>query len=67
MDKPDIPKLQTATTCDHLAAGSSHDTIDRRIRAFLNGESHGADVLGALYGGVVNEPIPKRLRALLKP
>lgn len=41
-------------------------SIDRRIRAFLNGESHGEDVLGALYGGVADEPIPERLRALLK-
>lgn len=44
------------------AAGS----IDRRIRAFLNGESHGEDVLGALYGHVADEPIPERLRALLR-
>jgi hypothetical protein len=40
--------------------------IDRRIRAFLSGENHGEDVLGALYGRVAEEPIPERLRALLK-
>jgi hypothetical protein len=58
-DKPPVPELPIAT-------GSSHGSVDYRIRAFLNGESHGADVLGALYGTVVNESIPERLRALLK-
>jgi hypothetical protein len=45
-------------------AGSS--TTDRRIRAFLNGRSHGEDVLRALYGEVADEPVPDRLRALLR-
>jgi anti-sigma factor NepR-like protein len=40
--------------------------IDRRIRAFINGESHGEDVLRALYGDVADEPVPERLRTLLK-
>jgi hypothetical protein len=40
--------------------------VDRRIRAFLNGETHGDDVLAALYGHVADEPVPERLRALLK-
>jgi len=47
--------------------GGSRNSVDRRIRAFLNGESHGEDVLGALYGSVADEPVPERLRALLKP
>jgi hypothetical protein len=59
--------LRIATTTSNRAtAASSRSSVDRRIRAFLNGESHGEDVLGALYGGVANEPIPERLRALLK-
>ncbi len=70
MDKPErpmMPNLRIATTTsNHAAAASPRGSVDRRIRAFLNGESHGEDVLGALYGGVANEPIPERLRALLK-
>jgi hypothetical protein len=41
--------------------------INCRIRAFLSGETHGADVLEALYGKVADEPVPERLRAILKP
>lgn len=41
------------------------NSVDRRIRAFLNGESHGEDVFGALYGHIADEPLPERLRALL--
>ena len=70
VDKPDgpmMPNLQIAATASRSATGASNGSIDRRIRAFLNGESHGQDVLGALYGHIADEPIPERLRALLKP
>jgi hypothetical protein len=50
----------------YQSAGNSHDPVDRRIRAFLAGETHGEDVLDALYGHVADEPIPERLRAILK-
>ncbi len=69
MDKPDelmMPKPHIAATRSHSTACASNRSIDRRIRAFLNGEGHGQDVLGALYGHAVAEPVPERLRALLK-
>jgi hypothetical protein len=69
--KPDdamMPHMQiTSATQSPSVTGGSRNSVDRRIRAFLNGESHGEDVLGALYGGVANEPVPERLRALIKP
>jgi hypothetical protein len=40
--------------------------IDSRIRAFLNGDDDGAELLNGLYGDVVDEPIPARLTALLQ-
>jgi hypothetical protein len=45
---------------------SGSGPVDRRIRAFLSGETHGEDVLQALYGNVADEAVPERLRALLK-
>lgn len=69
MDKPNkpmMPNLQIASTRNHTVGGRTRNSVDRRIRAFLNGESHGEDVLGALYGHVADEPVPERLRALLK-
>ncbi|HTW53511.1 MAG TPA: NepR family anti-sigma factor [Stellaceae bacterium] len=73
MDKPDkadkamMTNLQITPAVPATAAiiGSA-GSMDRRIRAFLDGDSHGEDVLGALYGHVVDEPIPERLRALLR-
>jgi len=59
--------LQIATLNPQSLVGSRGGLIDRRIRAFLNGETHGEDVLGALYGDAADEPVPERLRALLKP
>jgi len=54
-------------SCRHQAApADARASTDRRIRAFLNGESHGEEVLKALYGHVPDEPVPERLRALFK-
>jgi hypothetical protein len=69
VDKPDkamMHNLQTAAATPSAAAiVGSAGSIDRRIRAFLNGESHGEDVLDALYGHAADEPVPERLRAIL--
>ena len=46
----------------HAATG----TIERRIRDFLDGKTHGEDVLNALYGAPMKEPVPERLRAVLR-
>ncbi|MGA8402840.1 MAG: NepR family anti-sigma factor [Stellaceae bacterium] len=68
MDKPDKAMTHNLhiTAPSHAPIFASAGSVDRRIRAFLNGESHGEDVLRALYGHVANEPIPERLRALLR-
>src|SRR5881398_617731 len=41
-------------------------SVDSRIRAFLAGDTNGEDVLHELYDDVLDEPIPERLRAVLK-
>jgi len=41
-------------------------SVDDRIRAFLSGETNGEDVLGEIYDHVLEEPIPDRLRAVLR-
>ena len=67
--KPRKPMIIAANTehrayrGDDARAGGS---MDRRIRAFLAGETDGADVLDALYGAAMDEPVPQRLLDLLK-
>jgi hypothetical protein len=62
-----MPNLRiTDSFQSHASSSGARGSIDRRIRAFLSGESHGEDVLGALYGATAAEPIPERLLALLK-
>ena len=51
---------------DGLHAGHLDGSADGPIRAFLSGESDGHDVLNALYGDVLEEPVPQRMRDLLK-
>ncbi len=40
--------------------------IDRDIRDFLAGRNDGEELLHALYDHVLDEPIPERLRAVLR-
>ena len=39
--------------------------VTDRIAAFLDGRTHGEDLLHELYDYVLEEPIPKRLREIL--
>ena len=41
--------------------------VDRDIRDFLSGRNDGEDLLHAIYDHVLDEPVPERLRALLRP
>jgi hypothetical protein len=41
-------------------------SVDSRIRAFLNGDTDGEDVLHEIYDDVLDEPIPERLLAILR-
>jgi hypothetical protein len=40
--------------------------VDRDIRNFLDGKNDGEDLLHALYDHVLDEPVPERLKALLR-
>ena len=41
-------------------------STERDIRDFLAGKTEGEDLLHALYDHVLDEPVPERLRALLR-
>ncbi len=42
------------------------NNVKGKIDAFLRGESHGGELLHTLYDHVLEEPIPERLRALVR-
>jgi len=42
-------------------------SVDSQIRAFLAGEGEGEELLHSIYDHVLDEPVPERLTALLKP
>jgi hypothetical protein len=53
----------------HLPAvepGIAMSMIDRDIRDFLAGKNEGEDLLHALYDHVLDEPVPQRLRDVLR-
>jgi hypothetical protein len=64
--RPMQHNLKLALSSYSSASSDGCDPVDRRIRAFLAGQTHGEDVLEALYGHVADEPVPERLRALFK-
>ena len=42
------------------------DTVEEQILKFLDGKTHGEDLLHALHDHVLDEPIPERMRALFR-
>ncbi len=46
-----------------IAASSS---VERNIRDFIAGRSDGEELLHALFDYVLDEPVPERLRVLLR-
>ena len=52
----------------HLAAEPrvAMSWIDRDIRDFVAGKNEGEELLHALYDHVLDEPVPERLRAVLR-
>jgi hypothetical protein len=40
-------------------------SLEEQIAAFLDGRTHGEELLHALYDHVLDEPIPPQMRALL--
>lgn len=44
----------------------STDTVEQQIMDFLDGKTHGEDLLHRLYDYVLDEPIPDRLRSQLQ-
>jgi hypothetical protein len=47
---------------EHVVAPRS---VTDRIAAFLDGRTHGEELLHELYDYILEEPIPQRMRALL--
>jgi hypothetical protein len=43
-----------------------HSSFEKRVRAFLDGRTHGEELLHALFDHVLDEPIPERLTAALR-
>jgi len=58
--------MNLAVKCSFVEPTSPPHPVDNRIRAFLAGDSHGEDLLHAIYDHILDEPVPERLRALLK-
>ena len=63
----DFKTMQPQRHTLHRGHSCRRGPVDRRIRAFLSGETRGENVLHALYGSAIDEPIPARLLAILKP
>ncbi len=42
------------------------ETLEEQILNFLDGRTHGEDLLHALHDHILDEPIPERMRALFR-
>ena len=60
--------LATALAETTVAApvGELDEMVEQSIVRFLNGETDGGDLLNALYGHVLDEPIPAEMLELVR-
>jgi hypothetical protein len=61
------PVMNLAVKCSFAESIAPVRSVDSQIRAFLAGDNDGEDLLHAIYDHVLDEPVPERLRTLLKP
>jgi hypothetical protein len=67
------PRRFNVTLCNPVPAdcslpqpGLARFSVADRIAAFLDGRTHGEDLLHELYDYILEEPIPQSMRELLK-
>ena len=59
--------MNLALKCSFAETITVPQSVDSQIRGFLAGDNDGEDLLHAIYDHVLDEPVPERLKALLKP
>ena len=64
--KPEFKAGSVSTPCDVPQPPIVSRSVADRIADFVGGRTHGEDLLHDLYDYVLEEPIPQRMRALLK-
>jgi hypothetical protein len=63
------PKVKNAAIRGFCGSGEAHFTarsVADRIADFLDGRTNGEDLFHELYDYVLAEPVPERMRALLR-
>ena len=53
-----------AILCCGVPAVEESDTVGEQLLDFLDGRTHGEELLHTLYDHVLDEPVPERMRAL---
>ena len=64
--KPEFRAVSISTPCGVPQRPIISRSVADRIADFVDGRTHGEDLLHELYDYVLEEPIPQRMRALLK-
>ena len=64
--KPEFKAVSISTPCGVPTPPIVSRSVADRIADFLDGRTHGKDLLHELYDYVLEEPVPPRMRALLK-
>lgn len=55
-----------AVLCGGVPASKKTEAVEEQMLKFLDGRTHGEELLHALYDHVLDEPIPERMRALFQ-
>jgi len=63
--EPELNPAVIPALCGAAGEATPPVAVGERIAAFLDGTTHGEDLLHELYDHVLDEPVPPRMLALL--
>jgi 4'-phosphopantetheinyl transferase EntD len=64
--KPEFEAVSISTPCGVPKPPIVSRSVADRIADFLDGRTHGQDLLHELYDYVLEEPLPQRMREILR-
>ena len=64
--EPKVKNAAIPALCGFGEAGFTSRPVAQRIADFLDGRTNGEDLFHELYDYVLAEPVPERMRALLR-
>ncbi len=63
LENKSVPPL---VACCGVPTPAATNAVEEQLADFLDGKTHGEELLHALYDHILDEPVPEQMRALFR-